>query len=100
MRLQARRARAPHPLHSIRSFEKLTGEGVSFLGETLLELVETVLPARFGGAITDYQFAEHETERGVTRLELRVHLRVGAFARRPSRNACSRTWKRRPAGGG
>jgi hypothetical protein len=65
--------------HSIRSFEKLTGEGVSFLGETLLELVETVLPARFGGAITDYQFAERETDGGVTRLELRVHPRVGAL---------------------
>ena len=62
--------------HSIRSFEKLTGEGVSFLGDTLLELVEHLLPARFGGSLTDYQFAERETE-GVTRLELRVHPRLG-----------------------
>ena len=62
--------------HSIRSFEKLTGEGVSFLGDTLLELVERVLPTRFGGSLADYQFAERETE-GVTRLELRAHPRLG-----------------------
>jgi hypothetical protein len=61
--------------HSIRSFEKLTGEGVSFLGEPLLELVETVLPARFGGSLTDYQFVEREIG-GVTRVVLRVHPRL------------------------
>ncbi len=63
-------------LHSIRSFEKLTGEGVSFLGESLIELIESVLPARHGGTLTDYQFAERETD-GMTRLELRVSARVG-----------------------
>ena len=65
-------------LHSIRSFEKLTGEGVSFLGEPLIELVERVLPARYGGALTDYQFVERETG-GVTRLELRASPRVGSL---------------------
>jgi hypothetical protein len=63
-------------VHSIRSFEKLTGEGVSFLGEPLIELVERVLPARHGGALTDYQFAEREID-GMTRLELRVSPRIG-----------------------
>ena len=63
-------------IHSIRSFEKLTGEGVTFLGEPLIDLVERVLPARYGGALTDYQFAEREID-GVTRLELRVSPRVG-----------------------
>ena len=63
-------------LHSIRSFEKLTGEGVSFLGEPLIELVERVLPARYGGALTDYQFVERETD-GITRLALRASSRVG-----------------------
>ncbi len=65
-------------LHSIRSFEKLTGEGVGFLGEPLIELVERVLPARYGGALTDYQFVERETG-GVTRLELRASPRVGSL---------------------
>jgi hypothetical protein len=63
-------------VHSIRSFEKLTGEGVSFLGETLIELVERVLPSRFGGAMTDYQFVEREIN-GMTRLALRVSPAVG-----------------------
>ena len=63
-------------LHSIRSFEKLTGEGVSFLGESLITLVERVLPARYGGALTDYQFVERERD-GITRLALRASSRVG-----------------------
>lgn len=63
-------------MHTIRSFEKLTGEGVTFLGEPLVDLVEHVLPARHGGAMTDYQFAEQEVG-GVTRLELRVSPRLG-----------------------
>jgi hypothetical protein len=63
-------------LHGIRSFEKLTGEGVSFLGESLIELVERVLPARYGGALTDYQFVERESN-GITRLALRASSRVG-----------------------
>ena len=49
----------------------------------LLELVERVLPARFGGSLTDYQFAERESE-GVTRLELRVSPRSASWTRLPS----------------
>jgi len=47
-------------LHGIRSYEKLTSEGVTFLGTELLRLVEEVLPQRFGGAPTDYQLVEAE----------------------------------------
>jgi hypothetical protein len=47
-------------LRDIRSYEKLTSEGVTFLGTELLRLLEEVLPQRFGGAATDYQLAEAE----------------------------------------
>jgi hypothetical protein len=49
-------------LHTIRSYEKLTSEGMNFLGSDLLTLVEEVLPARFGGRPTDYQFVERERD--------------------------------------
>jgi hypothetical protein len=56
----------------IRSFRKLTGEGMTLVGSEMLRLLEEVLPARFGGSATDYQLAEVEDERGLTRLHLRV----------------------------
>jgi hypothetical protein len=62
--------------HSIRSSGKLTSEGMNVVRSALLELVEDVLPARFGGRPTDYQLAEIEVD-GLTRLRLRVSLRVG-----------------------
>jgi hypothetical protein len=63
-------------LHTIRSVEKLTGEGVSFLGETLIALVEDALPARFGGTAADYQLVERERD-GATRVQVVVSPRLG-----------------------
>jgi phenylacetate-coenzyme A ligase PaaK-like adenylate-forming protein len=63
-------------LHSIRSYEKLTSEGMNFLGSDLLRLIDEVLPARFGGAPTDYQFVEREDEQGLPRVDLRISHRV------------------------
>lgn len=45
-------------LHGVRSYEKLTSEGMTFLGPDLLRLTEEVLPTRFGGDPTDYQLVE------------------------------------------
>jgi hypothetical protein len=64
-------------LHAIRSFEKLTGEGVSFVGTDLVRIIEEVLPARFGGASTDYQMVEVEDAGGLTRLDVLVSPGVG-----------------------
>jgi len=64
-------------LHSIRSFDKLTGEGMTFVGTDLVRIVEEVLPARFGGASTDYQMLESEDSRGNTRLDVIVSDDVG-----------------------
>jgi phenylacetate-coenzyme A ligase PaaK-like adenylate-forming protein len=63
-------------LHTIRSYEKLTSEGMSFLGGDLLSLVEQVLPSRFGGNPTDYQLVEREQD-GLTKVSLVVSRAVG-----------------------
>ncbi len=59
-------------IHSVRSFEKLTMEGMTFMAEALGDLVESVLPAQFGGSAADYQFREEEGPDGLTRLVLLV----------------------------
>ncbi len=64
-------------LSGIRSYEKLTSGGVTFLGTELLRLVEEVLPGRFGGNPTDYQLAEEE-EGGLPRVNIVVSPRVGS----------------------
>jgi hypothetical protein len=63
--------------HGIRSWEKLTSEGMNFIGADLVRLVEEILPAGFGGGPTDYQFLEEE-ERGLPKVTLLVSPRVGA----------------------
>lgn len=65
-------------LHTIRSYEKLTSEGMHFLGADLILLLENELPARFGGTPTDYQFVERE-ENGLTRVSLVVRSSIGVI---------------------
>jgi|RhiMethySRZTD1v2_1073278.scaffolds.fasta_scaffold46084_3 hypothetical protein len=65
-------------LCQIRSYEKLTSEGVTFLGTELLRLIEEVLPKAFGGAPTDYQLVEAE-EDGITRILVVAHPALGAL---------------------
>ncbi len=64
-------------LESIRSFEKLSGEGMTFIQLDLLGVLEDVLPARFGGVGSDYQVVEEEDAGGILRLTLTVSPRVG-----------------------
>lgn len=63
-------------LHTIRSYEKLTSGGMHFIGHDLVQLVDELLPLKFGGSPTDYQFVESE-ERGLPVVGVRVHPRVG-----------------------
>jgi hypothetical protein len=63
-------------LRHIRSYEKLTSEGVTFLGTELLRLVEEVLPQRFGGTATDYQLVEAE-EGELSRIFIVASPRLG-----------------------
>ncbi len=63
-------------LHTIRSYEKLTSEGMTFMGSEFLTLIEEVLPACFGGHPADYQFAEYE-KGGLRKIYIIVSPRVG-----------------------
>jgi hypothetical protein len=60
----------------IRSFQKLTGEGVSLIGSDAIRALEEVLPARFGGSPLDYQLIEEEQENGLTCISLIVDPQV------------------------
>jgi hypothetical protein len=63
-------------LHTIRSYEKLTSEGMHFVGADLIALVEELLPARFGGDPADYQFVEEERN-GLPMVSLVMSPRLG-----------------------
>ena len=65
-------------LHSIRSEEKLTAWGMSFLDSDIVRVLEEALPARFGGGPTHYQLVEDASEDGLPRLRLLIHPEVGA----------------------
>jgi hypothetical protein len=64
-------------LDGIRSFEKLTAGGMTFLDVDVAAVLETDLPARFGGGPADYQLLETEPTDGKPGLALRIHPRVG-----------------------
>jgi hypothetical protein len=59
-------------VRDVRSFKKLTAEGVTLVGSDMEHILETVLPDRFGGSSLDYQLAEEEDEAGFTRIFLNV----------------------------
>ncbi len=65
-------------LREIRSFEKLTGEGMTFATTDLAHILEDVLPARFGGTSLDYQLVEVEGEHGILRMVLLASPSIGA----------------------
>jgi hypothetical protein len=67
----------PRHVRGIRSFRKLTGEGVTLVGTDMIRILEEVLPGRFGGGPTDYQLREEEDERGLTVLSLLVSPQIG-----------------------
>ncbi len=45
-------------VRAIRSYEKVTVEGMQFFGSELATLIDDMLPVRFGGRPQDYQFVE------------------------------------------
>lgn len=59
-------------VRDIHSYRKLTGEGVTLVGGEMIDVIERVLPAKFGGSALDYQLMEEEDEKGFTRLSLLV----------------------------
>jgi hypothetical protein len=64
-------------LQSIRSDEKLTAGGMTFLDTDVVHVLEHLLPSCFGGGPTDYQIVEQDHGDGRARLSLLVHPRLG-----------------------
>ncbi len=67
-------------LHGIRSVEKLTAAGMTFLDTDVISVLEEVLPGRFGGGPTQYQLVEEEDADGRPGLRLLVDPAVGPLA--------------------
>jgi phenylacetate-coenzyme A ligase PaaK-like adenylate-forming protein len=63
-------------VHTIRNYEKLTTSGMHFTASEILNLVETVLPAKFGGDPTDYQFVEEHAQE-LSTVAIWIHPRLG-----------------------
>ena len=84
-------------LSGIRSYDKLTSEGVTFLGTELLRLIEEVLPAEFGGAPTDYQLVEVEND-GFTRIHVMISPHIGALDESAVTERILDTLRRYPGG--
>jgi hypothetical protein len=68
-------------VYDVRSYEKLTSEGMTFVGSDLIVLLDEVLPARFGGQPTDYQLVEEEVG-GVPKVGIVISPTVGAVDER------------------
>jgi hypothetical protein len=62
---------------TVRSFEKLTSGGMTFLDSDIVSILERVLPARFGGTALDYQLVEEETAEGNPQILLLISPDVG-----------------------
>jgi hypothetical protein len=64
-------------IYQIRGFDKLTGEGMTFIGTDFVRIIEEVLPAKFGGSPMDYQMLEDEDEASHTRMSVIVSPKLG-----------------------
>jgi hypothetical protein len=65
-------------IREVRSFEKLTAGGITFLDADVIRVLEEVLPARFGGNPTDFQLVERlDDGRARPEVLLLVHPALG-----------------------
>jgi hypothetical protein len=64
-------------MSQIRSFSKFTGRGMTIAGTEMLNILEKILPERFGGSPSDYQLQEVEDRQSQTRLILVISPQVG-----------------------
>jgi hypothetical protein len=65
-------------LHTIRSYEKLTAGGMTFLDADVVRILEEVLPEKFGGAPTHYQLIEDHADDGTPHVRLIIDPSVGS----------------------
>jgi hypothetical protein len=64
-------------LRDVRSFEKLTSAGMTFLDVDVIRILDEILPARFGGVPGQYQLVEEELHDGRPRVRLLIHPIIG-----------------------
>ena len=64
-------------LSKVRSFEKLTSEGMTFMVGEFVRIAEELLPKRFGGSSTDYQIEENLNNGALSSVNISVSPRVG-----------------------
>jgi phenylacetate-coenzyme A ligase PaaK-like adenylate-forming protein len=64
-------------ISNVRSFEKTTSEGMTFMVSDLIRIVEDVLPVRYGGSSTDYQVLEESNGLGSSFINIAVSPRLG-----------------------
>ena len=64
-------------LSDVRSFEKLTSAGMTFLDVDVIRILDETLPGRLGGVPGQYQLVEEERPDGRPRVRLLVHPAVG-----------------------
>jgi hypothetical protein len=64
-------------LHTVRSFGKLTGDGVMFLDADVIQVLESTLPRAYGGSLADYQLVESQSDQGLPSYELLVSPGLG-----------------------
>jgi phenylacetate-coenzyme A ligase PaaK-like adenylate-forming protein len=64
-------------LVQVRSFEKFTSEGMTFIIGDLVRIAEEILPEKYGGSSTDYQVLKESDRHGMSSLEIAVNPRVG-----------------------
>lgn len=70
----------PLHLHTVRSFEKLTAGGMTFLDVDVIRVLEEVLPRRFGGRPADWQLIERmDGDRARPGVALVVNPSVGTL---------------------
>jgi len=77
-------------VHTIRSFEKLTAEGMTYFGPGLITLVEEILPREFGGDVRHYQLVEGEDGQGFTKLYVLASPQLGEIDHEALRNTVLR----------
>jgi hypothetical protein len=64
-------------LLNIKSFVKVTSEGMTFSVRDFTRIVEEILPVTFGGSSSDYQVLEESDKEGLLGVTLAVSPRVG-----------------------
>jgi hypothetical protein len=78
----------------IRSFEKLSSEGMTFVRSDLLRVLEEVLPGRLGGTAADYQLVEEENRAGISQVSLIVSPKIGRIDEEATRETFLRELER------